>query len=319
MKYLLIFIFLLNALTLPAQSMEIAEEAERTSDAELDRALKYNRANISMYDEIPSKILDNKELTKLVISSSYKIKYLPNKLGRLVKVTQLLLNGTGLERFPKPVLKLKKLEELQLTNCYITEISSGINALSDLKRLTLNTMPITSLPDELGELSQLEFLSLESLYGNYRIGGRSVKLEGIQTLPESIGDLTALVDLRASRMGLERLPERIGELKALKSLRLGGNLLVTIPESIGDLEHLEVLHLSKNPLESLPESIVKLKNLRSLSLDHSTLTHLPESIKQLKNLKGLFVIGTEIPDAKLRSIQVALPDLTIYNSKGKKL
>lgn len=313
------FLFILTSLSLQAQGMAMPEEAERTSDAQLERQLKAHIVNLMLYDEIPDTVLDDKELTQLFIGNSFKIRLLPRRLGKLNRLKKLHLNGTGLIDFPKTILELDSLTDLEVTICYIREIPSEIEKLSRLKQLKFNSMPITSLPAEIGKLAQLEKLNLNDLKGNYRIGNRSLKLEGLKVLPTELGNMSALIDLQAYRTGLDSLPESIGNLKNLVALGLGGNNLTSIPNSICDLKSLERLHLSRNPLGELPENIGNLKNLQRIDLDYTALEYLPESIKQLKNLKGLFVIGTKIPDEELRSIKVALPDCTIYNSIGKKM
>ena len=51
------------------------------------------------------------------------------------------------------------------------------------------------------------------------------------------------------------LPESIGNLESLIELRLDHNHLISLPESIGDLSSLVRLYLQYNDLTSLPESI----------------------------------------------------------------
>ena len=57
---------------------------------------------------------------------------------------------------------------------------------------------------------------------------------------------------------LTSVPESIGDLSALLYLSIIGNQLMNIPESIGDLNNLVRLHLHRNELTSLPENICNL-------------------------------------------------------------
>src|SRR5690606_16557512 len=84
---------------------------------------------------------------------------------------------------------------------------------------------------------------------------------------------------------LNTLPESIGNLKALKEIKLYNNNLNTLPESIGNLKALKKLDISNNNLSILPDSIAKLKALGSLSLYDNQLTDLPDRVVQF--LEGL--------------------------------
>lgn len=53
------------------------------------------------------------------------------------------------------------------------------------------------------------------------------------------------------------IPDAIGGLDCLEELRLSSNLLVSLPDSIGLLSNLKILDVSGNRLKSLPDSISK--------------------------------------------------------------
>jgi len=53
------------------------------------------------------------------------------------------------------------------------------------------------------------------------------------------------------------LPEFIGNLSSLKELRLYHNKLSTLPESIINISSLENLDISNNPLDSKAESLLE--------------------------------------------------------------
>ena len=54
---------------------------------------------------------------------------------------------------------------------------------------------------------------------------------------------------------LQAVPDAIGGLQHLEELRLASNVLVSLPDSIGLLSNLKVLDVSSNKLRSLPDSI----------------------------------------------------------------
>jgi len=61
--------------------------------------------------------------------------------------------------------------------------------------------------------------------------------------------------LALRKQGLTSLPEEIGNLKSLQELKLGGNRITSLPESIVQLRSLKILDLAGNPLPGLPESM----------------------------------------------------------------
>jgi len=105
-----------------------------------------------------------------------------------------------------------------------------------------------------------------------------------QTIPESIGHLTALNQLGLAYNQLTTLPESIGHLTALNQLVLQNNQLTTLPESIGHLTALNQLSLQNNQLTTLPESIGHLTALSYFSVDQNPFTKVSEPCFQLNSL-----------------------------------
>ena len=107
----------------------------------------------------------------------------------------------------------------------------------------INTQ-LNSLPESIGNLSELAFLYLEwNLLTN---------------LPDSFSQLTSLVSLTINNNWLTSLPSDFGNLNQLFFLDLGYNQLASIPESICQLEGLQYLYLFNNQLDSLPDCICDL-------------------------------------------------------------
>ncbi len=68
---------------------------------------------------------------------------------------------------------------------------------------------------------------------------------------------------------LSMLPEQIGLLSRLKELRAGAQYLRRIPTSICNLHELETLDLTLSCVESVPEGVKQLKNLKYSNIDTS--------------------------------------------------
>jgi len=93
------------------------------------------------------------------------------------------------------------------------------------------------------------------------------------------------ISLSLSELRLSSIPEQIGELTALTSLDLSVNQLTTLPESIGGLNALTSLDLSVNQLTALPESIGGLNALTNLYLSGNQLTPSPALLDGLYELE----------------------------------
>lgn len=128
------------------------------------------------------------------------------------------------------------------------------------KKLALRVRT-TELPDELGALERLVELRLTG--------------QKLESLPESIGNLHGLRQLDVSDNQLRALPDAVGKLIGMQLLDASGNRLSALPKTLTDLRELETLRLGANHLTTLPPSIARLTNLRTLDLgSQETLAHL---------------------------------------------
>ena len=59
--------------------------------------------------------------------------------------------------------------------------------------------------------------------------------------------LSALVSLSLANNGLEQLPDSLGELHTVKRLDFRRNDIQSLPDSLGKLQQLEVIDLRENP------------------------------------------------------------------------
>jgi Leucine-rich repeat (LRR) protein len=110
---------------------------------------------------------------------------------------------------------------------------------------------------------------------------------GLQALPDSIGNLTALENLVLSRNNLAFLPDRIGDLESLKELIVDNNQIATLSINLGNLASLEFLNFMWNRLTELPEIFTTMKNLKMLLLGWNRIQKLPTSFHTLRGLEHL--------------------------------
>jgi len=145
-------------------------------------------------------------------------------------------------------------------------------------------------------------------------------------LPASIGDFTKLEKLDVSNNRIQRLPNEIGYLCSLVEIRCTGNPLVEIPRTIRDLGKLEnanfdfchlnavcsevtycsrllELGLAKNRLRELPRDMGRMTRLAMLNIADNQLTDLPITMGMCRSLgdigAGISLDGNPIQNAAL--------------------
>ena len=176
-----------------------------------------------------------------------------------------------------------------------------LNVLRRVMYFTYDNRNLRNIPESIGELENLHDLRLE--------GNR------LQTLPRSIGNLLYLRRLFVNDNLIHSLPDEIGNLPRLRSLRLGNNNIQTIPASVGNLTALEQLHLNNNNILSLPEEIGNLRNLKVLEVQNNYLTSLPNNLRHLENLRELN-IQYNVFTEQLPEFLCTMPQLTELNVYG---
>ena len=111
----------------------------------------------------------------------------------------------------------------------------------------------------------------------------------LTTLPENIGDLSALTKLSLINNEFTSLPGSITNLVSLEQLLLESNQLTSLPDDFGNLINLKELNLNSNQIEQLPETIGSLISLEKLWANNNQLVYLPESIGNLIQLEWLYL------------------------------
>jgi leucine-rich repeat protein SHOC2 len=164
--------------------------------------------------------------------------------------TKLDLSDCQLTSLPDSIGSLTNLSDLLLTSNQLTKLPESVSNLANLHVLCLSWNKLTSLPDSISNRTTLVQIFLI--------------FNQLTTLPNNIGNLINLIDLRLSKNQLTSLPNSIGSLMNLVDLDLDRNQLTSLPNSIGNLSSLSNLCLQYNQLTSIPESIGDLSDLSIL-------------------------------------------------------
>lgn len=100
-------------------------------------------------------------------------------------------------------------------------------------------------------------------------------------VPEGIGKLDKLFDIRIANTNIEQLPKGLFQLPNLKSLFLDDNKLRSLPETI-KLPQLRSISLRKNRLENLPAALAEQPQLSNIYLEDNVWKSLPDSFSATK-------------------------------------
>jgi len=180
---------------------------------------------------------------------------LPDNIGDLDSLNILGIGtGTNFTNLPETIWNLNNLEDLSIGSNTLTSLSENIGNLSNLEKLDLNLDGLDSLPKSIYNLTKLKELHISS---------------PVESLSDSILNLSDLNYLYLTNTNLTSLPETIVNLSSLKSLSVSNSQLISIPDSIGKLSNLSSLNLQHNKLTSIPESICSLPNTCYISVNYN--------------------------------------------------
>jgi len=156
---------------------------------------------------------------------------------------------------------------------------------------------------------------------------------GIESLPQSIGDLTSLTELNLKDNKLTDLPNTTGKLQSLKSIGLASNSFSEIPSVLLNLAKLEELDISGNSIKTIPEGfktlklfaaqhnqienvsvLCKIPTLTYLRLCDNKLSEVPDCFSGLKNLKLLTLGMNQLTDLPNLTALTALKELVLASN-----
>lgn len=203
---------------------------------------------------IPQALTQLRQLKVLIVEA--KQIALPDSIEHLKNLKELDLRcDEGLKNLPSGFDQLKNLETLYLDGPHELDWETAFRSLARLPNLRHLTIATKKLPPEVGLCTQLETLAISN---------------------------HAEDDPRYNDALI--LPQEIGRLKQLKELRLYENRLKELPESIGELSNLTYLDISDNQLKNLPPQLFKLPLLRQLYITKNLFDKIPHELAGMTSL-----------------------------------
>ncbi|GLT30045.1 hypothetical protein SLA2020_048690, partial [Shorea laevis] len=239
------------------------------------------------HSKIPSEISQFTRLKHLDVSFSRFSGQVPAEIAHLPKLVSLNLSDVDSFDSPKLILETTTLRNL-------------VHNLSEVRELDLRVVNMISVNPRffMNLSSSLTTLRLweSTLSGNFpnsifcfpnlnrfSLGGKgNITIDLLSSNWSSPLQQLHLGDMDCGR----RLPESIGDLKSLQQLRLDCYLEGSIPASIGNLGQLTILDLSSNDFSGqIPSSLANLTQLTYLFLsDNQFSSSIPASIGNLGQL-----------------------------------
>ncbi|MBO1256456.1 leucine-rich repeat domain-containing protein [Alteromonas sp. 5E99-2] len=195
---------------------------------------------------------------------------------------RLDLSFQSSKELPENLTSLTELRSLNISGNRDLDISNAITAacqLPNLHVLILNDLDLTSLPKTIENCRSLTQLSLV----------RNPNLDFEKTFNQLSSLTLEFIDL--SHNGLDDLPDSLGGLKTLQDLRLSHNHIAQgdAYKVIAKLPRLFSLWLDNNQLTQVPDEIGLIKTVAYLYLDNNYLTKLPKSVKFMHWLSAIWL------------------------------
>ncbi|PKI49232.1 hypothetical protein CRG98_030381 [Punica granatum] len=216
-------------------------------------------------------------IKRLILDDCYALAVVHHSVGYLTTLESLSLkNCCSLERLPEELGSLTSLTELVVDGTLIQEIpaSTGMACLKTLSAKWCKSL--TRIPESIECLKKLQRLLLNHC-------------RSLRDIPSSIGELQSLEELNLSHTSVWHLPYSVGNLINLRMLDISHSPVRTLPCFLGKLHKLEVLNAShcQSLAGSIPFELDSLPSLRILRLDHTGVTEIPSSIHGLFHLQTL--------------------------------
>ncbi|XP_078700505.1 uncharacterized protein LOC144927131 isoform X2 [Branchiostoma floridae x Branchiostoma belcheri] len=250
---------------------------------------------------VPAEVFDNRDVECLDLSNN-RLKSIPEEIGQLQKLQRLELYSNLLTQLPQAITTLHNLQVILLSHNKLETLPDGFSRLEQLHGLNIQNNIFKKIPEEVCSLLQLGYLGLG---GNPLkcLPDKISQLTGLTRLdimdcqfdefPRQVLQLKGLKELYMGKWAGEGkpslVPEDIGRLKNLENLRMENSDLESLPEGVRELVQLKYLNISDNRFTSVPEQIMNLPNITELHLSGNRISRLPLTLSRMARLKNMII------------------------------
>ncbi len=252
--------------------------------------------------------------------NGYYRPHLPSSIGQFQHLKYLSLEDCQLKKLHPALSKLDQLESLILSGNELNELPDYLNRLQSLMDIRWDKNPISTFPKVLIDMKgirkmDLNLKTLKNLGGLEKckqIGWLQLKNGNSETIPSEVMHLTQLQSLEMSEAGLNSIPESVGDLHHLEELDLSGNDFAEFPKVVLQLSKLRSLAFGKIGSSAQPQKLYPMWHLQRLTLGCG-FSEWPEGWCDLPRLMVLCLKGGDLerlPTAFKRIGQLGSLDLT---------
>ena len=212
-------------------------------------------------------------------------------------IVRVILRGDRTELPASVFSGLDSVKMIDLSERGTAAVPPSVLAVKGVKEFYFARNGMTVVPDFAGWADTLDYLNLDD--------------NAIAEISPGIAKLTKLKWLRLNGNRLKALPTEFSALRNIRRIYLKNNKFTAVPEVIRTWQSVEDIALDGNEIRELPEWLSELPNLRGLSLAGTKVTKLPENLSAWKRLSFLSLGGCPVPQAEMRRIRKALPDVAV--------
>ena len=150
----------------------------------LKKLLYLDISTYNTFTKIPKCIINNQKL-RVLRAHFNKIENIPEEIGELINLEQLILGSNKIKYVPETIYKLKKLKELDLFQNDISQINfKALSKLDDLDEIFLADNPIKDFPENLVSQNKgiISSLALKKYYetGHYYEISNTISNDALQ-------------------------------------------------------------------------------------------------------------------------------------------
>lgn len=267
--FILVFIFASSFAYAEEYANMSLDELETFRDTLVDELALVNAAIASKKNEsiVQADVVNEAKIKDLFPDEDFAL-YIRDELGKmsindvvtqdeLDSITRVHATYDGNIVDLTGISHLRNLSSLSITPYKATSISNELLNLPYLKSLDLSYFNGTELPDWLTQMVQLEYLWFPG--------------SSLVTLPDDIGALVNLKNIMLNNStDLISIPESIGQCTALEELHLGNTGISTIPDSLGNCANLKNLEVGYTSISELPQSVLDL-GIEKIDISHTNI------------------------------------------------